>query len=74
MGDPRPQGIAMAERLLTDPSSVLFTASSRDEIAHAARDAVDNMRADEPSVKNGARREDLVPKASTSLRTTPPRG
>ena len=38
----------MAERLLTEPSSVLFTASYHDEVARAARDAVGNMRADEP--------------------------
>jgi hypothetical protein len=44
MPDPRPRGVAMAERLVTEPSSVLFTASSSDEVARAARDAVDNMR------------------------------
>jgi hypothetical protein len=45
MPDPRPRGVAMAERLLTDPSSPLYTASSRDEVACAARDAADAMRA-----------------------------
>jgi hypothetical protein len=73
MPDPRTRGVAMAERLLTEPSSVLFTASSCDEVARAARDAVDNMRADAPPVKHDARREGLVRKASTSLRTTPTR-
>jgi hypothetical protein len=69
MPDPRPRGVAMAERLLTDPSSVLFTASSSDEVARAARDAADNMRPDN-RVKHDARREGLVRKVSTSPRTT----
>jgi hypothetical protein len=73
MPDPRTQGVAMAERLLTEPSSVLFTASSRDEVARAARDAVDSMRPDGPSVMRNARRESLVREASTSLHTTPTR-
>ena len=60
MPDPRPRGVAMAERLLTEPSSVIFTASSRDEVARAARDAVDNMRADQRGVQRDARREGLA--------------
>jgi hypothetical protein len=70
MPAPRPRGVAMAERLLTEPSSVLFTASSRAEVARAARDAVDSMRAVEPLVRHDARRKDRVREASTSLRTT----
>ncbi|MGZ4351741.1 MAG: hypothetical protein ACXVRX_14585 [Solirubrobacteraceae bacterium] len=73
MPDPRPRGVAMAERLLTEPSSVLYTASSSDEIARAARCAADNMRPDNPPVMCDARREGLVRKASTSLHTTPTR-
>ncbi|HTE62282.1 MAG TPA: hypothetical protein VK631_18150 [Solirubrobacteraceae bacterium] len=45
MRDPRPRGVAMAEVLLTDPSSPLYTASSSDEVARAALDAADSMRA-----------------------------
>lgn len=71
MPEPRPRGVAMAGRLLTEPSSVIFTASSRDEVARAARDAVDNMRADEPWARRDARREVLAREALTSLRTTP---
>jgi phage terminase large subunit-like protein len=44
MPDPRPRGVAMAERLLRDRSSPLYTASSSGEIARAARDAADSMR------------------------------
>jgi hypothetical protein len=44
MPDPRPRGVAMAERLLTEPSSVLFTAASSAEVSDAARDAVENLR------------------------------
>jgi hypothetical protein len=73
MPDPRPRGVAMAERLLTEPCSVLFTASSSDEVARAARDAVDHMRPDDPPVEQDARPKGLVRKASTSLRTTPTR-
>lgn len=73
MPDPRPRGVAMAERLLTEPSSVLFTASSSDEVAHAARDAVDNMRTDDPPVKHDAQRNGLVRRAATSPGTTPTR-
>jgi hypothetical protein len=73
MPDPQPRGVAMAERLLIEPSSVLFTASSSDEVARAARHAVDNMRRDDRTVKHDARREGHVRKASTPLRTTPTR-
>jgi hypothetical protein len=73
MPDPRPRGVAMAERLLTEPSSVLFTASSRDKVARAARHAVDGMRADEPWVQRDGPRESLAPQARTSPRITPPR-
>ena len=45
MRDPRPRGVAMAEVLLTDPSSPLYTASSSDEVARAALDAANSMRA-----------------------------
>ena len=45
MPDPRPRGVAMAEVLLTDSSSPLYTASSSDEVARAARGAADCMRA-----------------------------
>jgi hypothetical protein len=45
MPDPRPCGVAMAERLLSDRASTLYTASSSDEIARAARDAANSMRA-----------------------------
>ena len=48
MPDPRPRGVAMVERLLTEPSSALFTASSSDEVARAAHDAVANMRPGRP--------------------------
>lgn len=72
MPAPRPRGVAMAERLLTQPSSVLFTASSRDEVARAARDAVDNMRADKRWSEHDARGESPAQEGPTSLRTTPP--
>jgi hypothetical protein len=45
MADPRPRRVAMAERLLTEASSVLFTAASSAEVARAARAAIDNLRA-----------------------------
>jgi hypothetical protein len=35
----RPWGVAMAERLVTDPCSPLYTASSSDEVRHAVRAA-----------------------------------
>jgi hypothetical protein len=73
MPEPRPRGVAMAERLLTEPSSVLFTASSHDEVAHAARDAVGNMRPDERPAGNDTLRGGLVREATPSLRTTPRR-
>ena len=70
MPEPRPQGVAMAERLLTEPSSVIFTASSRDEIARAARDAVDNMRTDDPRRAAGAAEHHFV---MPSVAQLPPR-
>ena len=48
MPHPRPRGVAMAELLLTEGSSVLFTAESSAEVARAARDAVDHLRATAP--------------------------
>ena len=48
MPHPRPRGVAMAELLLTEGSSVLFTAESSAEVARAARDAVDHLRATSP--------------------------
>jgi hypothetical protein len=71
MPDPRPRGVAMAERLLTEASSVLFTAASSAEVSRAARDAVDNLRADDVPIKRGTAGEGLVRTTSTSLRTTP---
>ena len=71
MPEPRPRGVAMAERLLTQPSSVLFTASSSAEVSRAARDAVDNMRADDVPITRGTPGEGRVRTTSTSLRTTP---
>ena len=47
MPEPRPRGVAMAERLLIDPSSPRYTASSSDEVTRAARDAAECMRGDE---------------------------
>jgi hypothetical protein len=35
--------------VLTEPASVLFTATSSTEVSPAARDAVDNLRGDGPS-------------------------
>ena len=70
---PRPRGVAMAELLLTEGSSVLFTAESSAEVARAARDAVDHLRATSPEEPGAL--DDLlgVREASTSLRTTNPR-
>jgi hypothetical protein len=45
MPDPHPQGVAMAELLLTDFRSPLYTASSSDAVATAACDAASRMRA-----------------------------
>jgi hypothetical protein len=45
MRDPHPRGVAMAEVLLTDPCSPLYTAASSDEVARAALDAAHGMRA-----------------------------
>ena len=70
MPDPRPRGVAMAERLLTEPSSVLFTAASSAEVARAARDAVDNLRAGDPSTKRETPGEGLARTTPMSLRTT----
>ena len=39
MPHPDPRGVAMAERLLTEPDSPLYIAVSSDEIARAARNA-----------------------------------
>jgi hypothetical protein len=36
---PRPRGVAMVERLITDPYSPLYTASSSEEVARAVRAA-----------------------------------
>jgi hypothetical protein len=44
MPDPCPRGVAMAEGLLIEPWSPLYTAESSDEIACAARDAADRLR------------------------------
>jgi hypothetical protein len=43
MPDPRPGGVAMARRLLTEPESPLFTAVSSDQMARAARAATAAM-------------------------------
>jgi hypothetical protein len=45
MPNPCPHGVAMAERLLIDPFSPLYTATESDEIACAAIDAVCTLRA-----------------------------
>jgi hypothetical protein len=71
MPDPRPRGVAVAERLLTEPSSVLFTAVSSAEVSRAARDAVDKLRGDDVPINRGTARESLVRTTSTSLRSTP---
>jgi hypothetical protein len=44
MPSPRPRGVALAERLLTQPDSPLFTAVSSDDIARAARAAAASMQ------------------------------
>ena len=44
MPHPCAKGVAMAERLLTDPSSPLYTAPSGNELARAAREAANSMR------------------------------
>jgi hypothetical protein len=54
MPDPQPRGVAMAERLLTEPSSPLYTGSSSDDVARAARDAADTMRAYKPPADHDA--------------------
>jgi hypothetical protein len=56
MPDPRPRGVAVAELLLTEASSVLFTAASSAEVSRAAREAVDNLRADDVPTSAPARR------------------
>ena len=38
-GSVRPRGVAIAERLLTDPGSPLYTAQSSDEVVSAVRAA-----------------------------------
>jgi hypothetical protein len=45
MRDPRAEGVAMAEQLLTDGASPLYTAATPDEVARAAREAADALRA-----------------------------
>jgi hypothetical protein len=45
MPEPCPRGVAMAERLLLDPFSPLYTATESDEIAWAAIDAACTLRA-----------------------------
>jgi hypothetical protein len=65
MPEPRPRGVAMAEQLLTEPSSPLYTASSSDEVASAARHAANAMRAHEPQAHLDA---------PNAQRATPPRG
>jgi hypothetical protein len=74
MPDPRPRGVAVAELLLTEASSVLFTAASSAEVSRAAREAVDNLRADDVPIKRGTAGEGLVRTTSTSLRTSPTTG
>lgn len=39
MPAPRPRGVAMAERLITDPFSPLYTAASSEEVERAVREA-----------------------------------
>lgn len=39
MRAPQPRGVAMAERLITDPGSPLYTAASSEEIERAVREA-----------------------------------
>jgi len=70
MPDPRPRGVAMAERLLTEPASVLFTAASSAEVSRAARDAVENLRAADCPIKR-ATEEGPVRTMSASPRTDP---
>ena len=43
MPNPCPRGVAMAERLLIDPFSPLYTATNGGEIARAARDATQTL-------------------------------
>jgi hypothetical protein len=49
MPDPHPQGVAMAELLLTDFRSPLYTASSSDAVATAACDAASRRRGPRPA-------------------------
>jgi hypothetical protein len=65
----RPRGVAMAERLLTEPSSPLYTAESSIEIARAAREAAEAMRADDWPADHHAPRY-AVREALHSLRIT----
>lgn len=50
MRAPHPRGVAMAERLITDPYSPLYTATSSDEIERAARAAARWLNADPPGI------------------------
>jgi hypothetical protein len=73
MPEPRPRGVAMAERLLTEPSSPLYTASSSDEVARAARDAAASMCPCGALADDDAPRGHAIREASTALRSTPAR-
>jgi hypothetical protein len=44
MPDPRPRGVAMAERLTTDPYSPLYTATSSEEVQRAVNAAAHWLR------------------------------
>lgn len=50
MRAPHPRGVAMAERLITDPYSPLYTATSSDEIERAVRAAAHWLHADPPRI------------------------
>jgi hypothetical protein len=46
MPGPLPRGVAMAERLITDPCSPLYTAASSDEVERAVHVAASCLRGD----------------------------
>ena len=71
MPGPRPRGVAMAERLLIEPSSPLYTASSSDEVARAARDAADAMRASARQAAKPADHQFCVPTVVPIAARTP---
>lgn len=48
MRAPHPRGVAAAERLITEPSSPLYTATSSDEVERAARAAAHWLSDDRP--------------------------